>query len=101
VEVRTVQTGPDWGTLRVIREGVAAGERVIVEGFQKVRPGMAVTAKPAPPELAGTPPPAHAPVPGAQTPPPAQTSGLPTAEPPPQVTPPATPAPPPAAQSER
>jgi hypothetical protein len=30
------------GGLRVIREGLAAGERVIVEGQQRVRPGMAV-----------------------------------------------------------
>lgn len=58
VEVRTVQPGPTWGTLRVVSQGVQAGERVIVEGFQKVRPGSKVVAKPAPPELAGAPPPA-------------------------------------------
>jgi membrane fusion protein (multidrug efflux system) len=46
-EVRTVTTGPEWKGLRVITEGVALGERVVVEGFQKVRPGMAVDAKPA------------------------------------------------------
>jgi membrane fusion protein (multidrug efflux system) len=56
VEVRTVATGPSWGTLQVITRGVSAGERVVVEGFQKVRPGMAVTPTPAPPELAGAPP---------------------------------------------
>jgi membrane fusion protein (multidrug efflux system) len=55
VEVRTVETGPSWGTLQVITKGVAAGERVVVEGFQKVRPGMVVRAKPAPAELAGAP----------------------------------------------
>src|SRR5690606_10507929 len=49
VALRTVQLGPVWGTLRVIQDGVAAGESVIVEGFQKVRPGMLVAAKPAPP----------------------------------------------------
>jgi membrane fusion protein (multidrug efflux system) len=48
VEVRTVETGPAWEGLRVITQGVSAGERVVVEGFQKVRPGMAVAAKPAP-----------------------------------------------------
>ncbi len=53
VEVRTVQPGPSSGTLRVIEKGVAPGESVIVEGFQKVRPGMIVSPKPAPPELAG------------------------------------------------
>jgi membrane fusion protein (multidrug efflux system) len=53
VEVRTVKTGPTWGTLQVITEGVKPGERVVVEGFQKVRPGMTVVAAPAPPALAG------------------------------------------------
>jgi membrane fusion protein (multidrug efflux system) len=66
VDVRAVETGPSWGTLRVITKGVSPGERVIVEGFQKVRPGMVVAPKPAPPELAGSPPPQ------AQQPPPAQ-----------------------------
>jgi membrane fusion protein (multidrug efflux system) len=46
VEIRTVATGPTWGILTVITKGVAAGERVVVEGFQKVRPGTVVTAKP-------------------------------------------------------
>jgi membrane fusion protein, multidrug efflux system len=86
VDVRTVQLGPTWGTLRVISQGVAAGERVVVEGFQKVRPGMKVVAKPAPPEIVGTPPPSAAP--SAEAPPPAHASGLPTAEPPPEIVPP-------------
>jgi membrane fusion protein (multidrug efflux system) len=62
VEVRPVQKGPLWGTLQVISKGVNAGERVIVEGFQKARPGMQVDAQPAPPAIAGAPP-AHAPPP--------------------------------------
>jgi RND family efflux transporter MFP subunit len=57
VELRTVKTGPVWGTLEVITQGVSSGERVVVEGFQKARPGAAVVAKPAPAELAGAPPP--------------------------------------------
>ena len=56
VEVRTVTAGPVWGTLQVITKGVSAGERVVVEGFQKARPGMAAAPKPAPAELAGAPP---------------------------------------------
>jgi membrane fusion protein (multidrug efflux system) len=48
IEVRTVTTGPAWEGLQVITQGVSAGERVVVEGFQKVRPGMTVVAKPAP-----------------------------------------------------
>jgi len=56
VEVRTVTKGATWGTLQVIEQGVSAGERVVVEGFQKVRPGMTAAPKPAPAELAGAPP---------------------------------------------
>jgi membrane fusion protein (multidrug efflux system) len=77
VEVRTVTTGVRWGTLQVVTQGLAAGERVVVEGFQKVRPGMVVVAKPAPAELAGSPPaPAAvaAPAPAAAAAPPAPES---------------------------
>jgi len=49
VEVRTVQPGPSSGTLRVIEKGVAPGESVIVEGFQKVQPGMIVSPSRRPP----------------------------------------------------
>jgi membrane fusion protein (multidrug efflux system) len=49
-EVRTVTLGTEWRRLRVVTKGVSAGERVVVEGFQKVRPGMTVVAKPAPAE---------------------------------------------------
>jgi membrane fusion protein (multidrug efflux system) len=53
-EVRTVKLGPAWGSLRVVEKGVSAGERVVVEGFQKVRPGMQVVAQAAPAELSGS-----------------------------------------------
>lgn len=56
VELRSVGKGPSWGTLAVIERGLEPGERVVVEGVQKVRPGMQVVAKPAPPDLAGAPP---------------------------------------------
>ena len=56
VDLRAVKKGAAWGTLQVVKSGVAPGERVIVEGFQKVRPGTKVVPKPAPPELAGAPP---------------------------------------------
>ena len=55
VELRAVKKGPSWGTFQVLETGVAAGERVVVEGFQKVRPGTKVAPKPAP-ELEGAPP---------------------------------------------
>jgi membrane fusion protein (multidrug efflux system) len=50
VDVRQVKTGPRVGTLWVIDSGLAMGERVIVEGLQKVRPGMAVNPIVAPSE---------------------------------------------------
>ena len=99
VDVRTVELGPTWGALRVVTRGVAAGERVIVEGFQKVRQGMQVTAREAPAELAGGPPPEQPR--GAQPPPPEQASGLPTAQPPPAIAPPEAPPAPPAREAQR
>jgi RND family efflux transporter MFP subunit len=49
VEFRPVTVGPVVDGLRVVRDGVKAGEKVIVEGHLRVRPGIAVT-----PELART-----------------------------------------------
>jgi membrane fusion protein (multidrug efflux system) len=68
IEVRTVTMGAAWEGLRVIAQGVSAGERVVVEGFQKVRPGMQVAAKPAPAEPAVAAPPASAPPAAAEPP---------------------------------
>ena len=43
------------GSLWVVEAGVQPGERVIVEGLQKVRSGMTVTPKPATlPGVSGT-----------------------------------------------
>jgi membrane fusion protein (multidrug efflux system) len=62
IEVRTVEKGPASQGLQVITKGVSAGEQVVVEGFQKVRPGMVVSPKPAVAEpaapAAGSPAPA-------------------------------------------
>ncbi len=44
--VKIVKTGPQKGSDVVVEQGLAAGERVIVEGFQKVRDGMTVQASP-------------------------------------------------------
>jgi RND family efflux transporter MFP subunit len=46
VAVRTVQVGDRTGTMWVIQDGLEAGERVIVEGQQNLRPGMEVQTKP-------------------------------------------------------
>jgi RND family efflux transporter MFP subunit len=48
VEFRVVKTGTRVGTLWVIEEGLTPGDRVVVEGLQKVRDGVPVVAKPAP-----------------------------------------------------
>lgn len=42
VEYRAVTTGPFVDGLRVVRDGVKPGERIIVNGLQRVRPGMTV-----------------------------------------------------------
>jgi membrane fusion protein, multidrug efflux system len=62
VEARRVSLGDAEGAQVVVERGLNQGERVIVEGIQKVRPGMAVAASEAPP---ATPTPA----PGAGQPP--------------------------------
>ena len=45
VAIRTVKPGPKTGSVVVITEGVQPGERVVVEGLQKVKDGMTVNAK--------------------------------------------------------
>ena len=42
VEIRMVQTGQRIGNLWVVESGLKPGDRVVVEGLQKVRPGMKV-----------------------------------------------------------
>ena len=55
VDIRPVKVGQQVGSLWVIDDGVRAGERVIVEGLQKVRPGMVVAAAPYAPPAAASP----------------------------------------------
>jgi membrane fusion protein, multidrug efflux system len=45
-EIRTVKMGPRTGDLWVVSEGLKAGETVVVEGLQQVRPGGEVRPKP-------------------------------------------------------
>ena len=45
VEQRTVKAGERVGNLWIIDSGVKPGEKVIVEGIQRVQPGMQVSAK--------------------------------------------------------
>ena len=46
VDIRPVKVGQQVNGLWVVDDGVRPGERVIVEGLQKVRPGMVVAAAP-------------------------------------------------------
>jgi len=43
VSLRTVKVGKEAGELRIIEDGVKPGDRVIIEGLQKVSDGMEVT----------------------------------------------------------
>lgn len=52
VEMRPIRTAQSKGGAWVVTEGLAAGDRVIVEGLQKVRPGAMVTAEEAKPVVA-------------------------------------------------
>jgi RND family efflux transporter MFP subunit len=45
-DVRKVSVGGQVGTMWIVTEGLKAGERVVAEGAQKVRPGMKVSPKP-------------------------------------------------------
>lgn len=42
VAYREIKLGPAIDGLRVVREGLAAGEKIVVNGLQRVRPGVAV-----------------------------------------------------------
>ena len=57
VEIRPVQTADRIDSLWIIEKGLSPGDRVVVEGIQKVKPGMVVDPKPAA-EPATTPTPA-------------------------------------------
>jgi RND family efflux transporter MFP subunit len=46
VSIRTVQVGDRAGTQWIISDGLKPGERVVVEGVQRLRPGMEVNPKP-------------------------------------------------------
>ena len=55
VTLRTITDGGPYGPFFIVLDGVRAGERVIVDGIQKARPGakVAPTVRPAPPLPAG------------------------------------------------
>ena len=48
VAFRSIKVGPRVDAMWVVEDGVAAGDRVVVEGLQRISEGMTVAAKPAP-----------------------------------------------------
>jgi RND family efflux transporter MFP subunit len=61
VEVRNVTTGDTAGSFWIITSGLKAGEKVIVEGIQKVQDGTMVTPQPYVPQEGEVPPPTNSP----------------------------------------
>ena len=53
--IKQVKVGERFGPLWVIEEGLAAGEKVVAEGTQKVREGTVVSPKPFQPQVEGKP----------------------------------------------
>src|SRR5213596_2482680 len=54
VEYRAVQLGPVIDAKRVVRSGLSAGDKIVVNGLQRVRPGMPVAPQEAVAGSAGT-----------------------------------------------
>jgi len=55
---REIKLGPVVDGLRVVREGLKVGEKIVVKGLQRVRPGMPVAPQMMPMESVDAPPPA-------------------------------------------
>lgn len=60
LEYRAVTTGPMVEGLRVVREGLKAGDRIVINGLQRVRPGMVIKPVVVPMEAQGATPAAPA-----------------------------------------
>jgi len=43
VALHTIATGADFEEFTIVNKGVEPGERIVIEGHQKVRPGMSIT----------------------------------------------------------
>jgi RND family efflux transporter MFP subunit len=51
VEPKVVRTGPSYDNLRIIRSGLAATDRIVIDGLVRARPGAKVTPQPGKIEL--------------------------------------------------
>jgi membrane fusion protein (multidrug efflux system) len=56
-QIRTVQAGPQIGSMWLIDHGLQPGDRVVVGGFSRLKSGMTVVPREAPPEAAADAPP--------------------------------------------
>jgi multidrug efflux system membrane fusion protein len=56
VEYRPIKLGPMVDGLRIVREGLKAGEKVVVNGVHRAMPGMPVAPTMVPMESVGAPP---------------------------------------------
>ncbi|MGC4028944.1 MAG: efflux RND transporter periplasmic adaptor subunit [Steroidobacteraceae bacterium] len=56
LEYRAIETGPAVGGLRVVRSGLKPGDRIVVNGLQRLRPGMTVVPRVVPMESDAAPP---------------------------------------------
>jgi membrane fusion protein (multidrug efflux system) len=54
VSLRRIEVGPGAGTWRVVASGLTEGERIVVEGVQKVSEGLLVNARPQKPPAGAT-----------------------------------------------
>ena len=49
VMFRSIKVGPRVDAMWIVEDGIAVGDRVVVEGLQRIREGLTVAPKPAPP----------------------------------------------------
>ena len=54
-DIRTVDVGPQIGSVWLINHGLQPGDRVVIGGFSRLKSGMTVVPKEAPPEVAANP----------------------------------------------
>jgi RND family efflux transporter MFP subunit len=54
IQQRTITTGATVGTLEIVNSGLQPGDQIVVEGTQKVQPGMVVKAQQAPQQIPAT-----------------------------------------------
>ena len=53
ITFRSIKVGPRVDAMWIVEDGVAVGDRIVVEGLQRIREGLTVAPKPAPPAAEG------------------------------------------------